>query len=288
MMAKASFLGAVGIVAVGAMAGVPVAQVPSTPAFETASIKPSGAGGRGTTMGMQPGRYTATNVTLRALILNAYSLESFQLSGGPSWTSSDHFDIVAKISAGASGAPDLAQSQLMLRELLADRFKLAMHTESRELPIYALVAARSDKKLGPQNHPTTIDCEPLAAQSTLKEKDGKDKSKRATRRRVGGAAGTRAEAALRDNDGTGKDVGRRDDDGGDSQQPFRLGAEDCARSHGYLRRFQCEADVDARSDAASRWQRVENQGGQDRSQWSAHFHGPPEAIRVGLPTGQLT
>jgi uncharacterized protein (TIGR03435 family) len=173
-------LGSVGIVAVVGIADVTAAQVPASPAFEIALIKPrpSSAAGRGATMSVQPGRYTATNVTLRALIVNAYGLESFQLAAGPAWTTSDHFDIVAKVPAGASGAPpDPAQSQLMLRELLADRFKLVMHHESRELPIYALVAARSDKKLGPQIHPTTSDCAPLAAQSTLKEKDGKDKSK---------------------------------------------------------------------------------------------------------------
>src|SRR5438045_105718 len=100
-MLKVRFLGAVGVVmAVGGIAGGRAAQVPSGPAFEVASIKPHHAGGaRGTTLGMQPGRYTATNVTLRTLIVNAYHLQSFQLSGGPGWIGSDHFDIVAKIPA---------------------------------------------------------------------------------------------------------------------------------------------------------------------------------------------
>lgn len=175
---KVRLFAVVGIVAaVGAMAGGLAAQVPSSPVFEVASIKPSNAnpgGGRSATIGTQPGRYTATNVTLRTLIVNTYGLESFQLSGGPAWISSDRFDIVAK-----SDVP--SQFQSMLKALLADRFKLAMHTESRELPIYALVTARSDKKLGPQIHSTTIDCEPLAAQSTLKENQGKEKTKEATR-----------------------------------------------------------------------------------------------------------
>jgi uncharacterized protein (TIGR03435 family) len=184
VMVKSRLLGAVGIVAI--VGGGLVAQTPANTAFEAASIKPSNASGRGTTMGVQPGRYTATNVTLRALIVNAYSLESLQLSGGPTWISSDHFDIVAKMPGGSGAPPDSTQSRPMLRELLADRFKLAMHRETRELPIYALVSARSDKKLGPQIHPTTIDCEPLAAQSTLKEKEGKDKSKE----QLGGAPAT--------------------------------------------------------------------------------------------------
>src|SRR4029077_426078 len=102
-------VGMVGIVAVvGGIAGGRAAQVPPGPAFQVASLKPNNSGTRGTTMGMQPGRYTATNVTLRTLIVNAYGLQSFQLSGGPGWIGSDHFDIVAKVPAGVplpSGAP---------------------------------------------------------------------------------------------------------------------------------------------------------------------------------------
>ena len=52
---------------------------------------------------------------------------------------------------------------LMLRTLLADRFKLAMHMETKELPIYALVVARADGKLGPRLHPSSIDCQALMA-----------------------------------------------------------------------------------------------------------------------------
>jgi len=74
-------------------------RFPSSPAFEVASDQANNSGGRGTAMGMQPGRYTATNVTLRTLIVNAYRLQSFQLSGGPGWISADHFDIVATIPA---------------------------------------------------------------------------------------------------------------------------------------------------------------------------------------------
>ena len=165
------FLWAVGIVlAVCATASGPTAQVPTGPAFEVASIKLHSSDSDHSSTVTQPGRYTATNVTLRTLITNAYGLQNVQLSGGPGWINSDRFDIVAKIPAGE------ADVQLMLRALLAERFKLVVHNESRALPIYALVAARGDKRLGPQIHPATADCAAGAAQSAMKEKEGKEKS----------------------------------------------------------------------------------------------------------------
>src|SRR6476660_8597920 len=97
------------------------AQVPSRPAFEVASIKPNTSGRRAATVGMQPARYTATNVTLRSLIVDAYQLQSFQLSGGPRWIASDHFDIVAGVPADAVQGDASAQLPLMLRTLLAER-----------------------------------------------------------------------------------------------------------------------------------------------------------------------
>src|SRR5207247_2547328 len=77
---------------------------PPAPAFEVASIKPNNSGDGRVMLGNQPGRFTATNVTLRLLIRNAYQLQDFQISGGPGWLASDHFDIVAKIDAGVQDA----------------------------------------------------------------------------------------------------------------------------------------------------------------------------------------
>src|SRR3954469_2656504 len=79
------------------------AQAPQTQpgslSFEVASIKPNNSGDGRVMLGNQPGRFTATNVTLRLLIRNAYQLQDFQISGGPNWLGSDHFDIVAKIES---------------------------------------------------------------------------------------------------------------------------------------------------------------------------------------------
>jgi len=146
---------------------------PSAPAFEVASIKPNNSGDGRVMMSNQPGRYTASNVTLRLLIRNAYQLQDFQISGGPGWIASDHFDIVAKIDASvqdeiaAAGprAPGQGPTtlQLMIRSLLAERFKLVVHTETKEQPIYALVLARSDGRLGPQLKKSETDCAAVMA-----------------------------------------------------------------------------------------------------------------------------
>lgn len=124
---------------------------PAAPAFEVASVKVNKS--RGTLKGIEAppgGRFTATNLTLRELIGAAYNipppLQKSRMSGGPTWMDAEGFDIVAK----AEGNPTLSQRLAMLRTLLSDRFKLRAKTETRELPVYALVVARNDRRLGPQ------------------------------------------------------------------------------------------------------------------------------------------
>lgn len=141
----------------------------AAPAFEVASIKPNNSGDGRVMMQNQPGRFIATNITLRLLIRNAYQVQDFQISGGPSWLASDHFDINAKVdeslrdAAGRGGPPVPGQGpntlQLMIRSLLAERFKLVVHTETKDEPIYGLVLARSDGKLGPQLKKSETDCD---------------------------------------------------------------------------------------------------------------------------------
>jgi uncharacterized protein (TIGR03435 family) len=138
-----------------------LAQVPR-PEFEVASVRPNKSGDGMVRLGIEPGgRFTATNVPLRLLIRNAYQVQDFQLVDAPDWIRSERFDIVAKAEAdvppGPIGGPP-GPMQLMLQSLLAERFKLVLHTEQRELPIYALVLARSDGRLGSQLRTSTIDC----------------------------------------------------------------------------------------------------------------------------------
>ncbi len=141
------------------------------PQFEVASIKPNKSGDGRVMIGVQPGgRFTATNVPLKMLIRNAYQLQDFQIVGGPDWITSDRFDIVAKADMDGTGEPFRAEKpgepsrgQLMIRALLAERFKLQVHDDTREMPIFALVLARGDGKLGPKIHQAAVDCDAVRA-----------------------------------------------------------------------------------------------------------------------------
>ena len=122
--------------------------------FEVASVRPAapfpGApsggvpvfpikGGIGTS---DPGQITYRGVWLPTLINTAYSLRNFQLSG-PTWLREERYDIVAKIPAGAT--PE--QFNLMLQNLLRERFNLSFHRESRTFPVYALTLGKNGAKL---------------------------------------------------------------------------------------------------------------------------------------------
>ena len=116
-------------------------------AFEVASIKPNRSGSESSSLNIQPGgRWTGVNITAQALIVRAYRIQPSQLIGAPDWVSTDRFDVVA---TAAAGTPQ-EQVPAMVRALLADRFKLAVHQELRDLPIYALVLVRPDGGPGPR------------------------------------------------------------------------------------------------------------------------------------------
>ena len=131
-------------------------------AFEVASVKPNNSAGRNVRLQIQPGgRFTATNVSLREIIRAAYQVQPFQIVGGPGWMNSDRFDIVAKAESDFPQTPPGGPPgplQLMLRSLLAERFNLTARTESRDMPIYELVLAREDGRLGEGLQPSAVDC----------------------------------------------------------------------------------------------------------------------------------
>jgi uncharacterized protein (TIGR03435 family) len=136
---------------------VPVAaQAP--PAFEAVSVKRNVTGAGINAFDRRPGRFRTINVPLKAILQVAYGVREYQVIGAPAWLSTDRFDITATEPAGTF-SPD--QRSAMIRGLLQDRFKLAAHTETRDMPTYALVLARNDGRLGPDLRPVTVDCEAI-------------------------------------------------------------------------------------------------------------------------------
>ena len=127
----------------------------AAPAFEVASVKRNTSGETFVTMGGGLGRQTFVNVPVRQLIVRGYGVQPYQVVGGPSWIAGDRFDITAK--AADDTAMDALMS-VMLQSLLADRFKLRVHRETRQSDVYRLVKARSDGKLGDAIKPSTVDC----------------------------------------------------------------------------------------------------------------------------------
>lgn len=136
-----------------------IAVFAQAPTFEVVSVKRSANASAPVSISTPPGRYVATGVPLRLLVNSAYRLAPDQYIGLPNWSESDRFDVSAKAPDGAK--PD--ELQRMLQSLLAERFKLVAHMETRDAPIYALVMARDDRRLGPQIARSTIDCGPILA-----------------------------------------------------------------------------------------------------------------------------
>jgi len=134
----------------------------TAPVPYVASVKKS-AGGLGAQMRIAPGMISANGVPVRLLMRQAFGqLQDFQLIGGPDWISSDRFDIEAKIEGGAPMTPQVLQS--VIRQILEERFALKTHRETRELPIYALMVARSDGRLGPNLKPSSTECSTMMSQ----------------------------------------------------------------------------------------------------------------------------
>ncbi len=132
------------------------AAVAALPTFEVASIKPnnSGWGGMNGSFGPISSHWSATNVTPKWLIEDAFRMDDFQITGMPAWANSKRYDIEADIDESVvqqlrklSVDEQHAQVQLMVQSLLADRFQLKVTHESKDLPAYNLVLLKDDAKL---------------------------------------------------------------------------------------------------------------------------------------------
>ena len=127
-----------------------------------ASVKPNRSGTDRWDFDAPPGRVVGTNVVLRDLIRFAYNIYGGDWDiriDAPEWIKTTRFDI----DATTPGAVPPARAMSMLRRLLTDRFALKVHYENRERPVYELVRARPDGRLGPQNTANNVDCGVLGA-----------------------------------------------------------------------------------------------------------------------------
>jgi uncharacterized protein (TIGR03435 family) len=120
------------------------------PVFDVVSVKPDKSVSGMIRVMAKPDGYSATNVSLKMLLQGAYGIREDLISGAPGWVDSARYDIDAKVAG-----PDVdtlkklspEQRRSMLQPLLAERFKLVVHTETKQLPVYELVVAKGGSKL---------------------------------------------------------------------------------------------------------------------------------------------
>src|SRR3569833_1041748 len=113
--------------------------------FDVASVKPANPNAVVSNTDSDPGRITMQNVTLKRCIMRAYEVPDIQITGGPNWLDESRYDIEAR----AGYAAQYAELNQMLQTLLADRFQLKLHHETRSLQGYAIVVAKDGLKMKP-------------------------------------------------------------------------------------------------------------------------------------------
>jgi uncharacterized protein (TIGR03435 family) len=122
------------------------AQTPKL--IEVASVKASRDATVGSNLDSARGRLLATSITPKELIRLAYGVTDYQIAQGPAWMDNARFDIAAKSTGDTSGMDD---EKALVRELLADRFQLTVHRETRRMQVYLLLVAKDGPKLGLHN-----------------------------------------------------------------------------------------------------------------------------------------
>jgi uncharacterized protein (TIGR03435 family) len=115
------------------------------PGYEVATIKPSAPDAQGRGFTLQGRHMVARNFTVEGLITLAYNLHEKQVIGGPAWLTTDHFDL--DVLPDHEGLPSLDQARGIVRKLLADRFALKFHEDTKELSVYVLSVAKTGPKL---------------------------------------------------------------------------------------------------------------------------------------------
>ncbi len=135
--------------------------------YAVATIKLSDPNSKPSGSHVSSGSAHLSNMTLAGLIKFAYGLQEDELVGGPAWINSKRFDIEAKSEASVTVDPKkisdeqrktrAANPMLPMQNLLADRFQLKVHRETRELPVYALVVAKGGSKLSPSDDQSSLE-----------------------------------------------------------------------------------------------------------------------------------
>ena len=143
------------------------------PDWDVVTVRPSDPNARNDTFDVRGRHVILGNRTVETILRLAYGVQKSQIVGLPDWGTTEHFD--AEGIPNVEGQPDLKQFQAMLRKLLTERFGLAMHTEQRELSVYALTVAKGGPKLtaskgDPNGLPNDDDTE-NAGQATVRMKN---------------------------------------------------------------------------------------------------------------------
>lgn len=121
---------------------------PKPPAYDVVSIKPN-THSRGVSVHINDNIYTAINISLKSLLAQAYGIREDLISGGPGWLESTRFDVNAKVvEADRRALAKLTSRQYgaLMQPVLADRFQVKVHPETKILPVYELVAAKGGVK----------------------------------------------------------------------------------------------------------------------------------------------
>ena len=167
-MTRIAFSVAVGPLLLAALHSDSRAQAPRVPRFEVVSLKPHPIPARGFSFsvwmptfqcppeyhcGLNEDHFQEIKVSLADLIIDAYKVKRYQIIGLPSWGSSgrDFYDLHAKVPDDPT--PTVDEARLMLQSVLTERFQLRIHHETRELPVYALVAGKNGVKVLPNQAP---------------------------------------------------------------------------------------------------------------------------------------
>jgi len=139
---------------------IPAGPAANGPTFDVVSIKRVTDIRNRRSVGEQPGgKFVLSGMTIAPAIRTAYPADVSDLVGAPAWMDSDTYDLTAQ--AGRDVPKE--QMEAMLRAMLADKFKLLVHYEIQDRPVYALVVARPDGRLGPDIKKSELDCDAIQA-----------------------------------------------------------------------------------------------------------------------------